>query len=59
MNELKCGACLFRDICTPKYDCDHYFPADDPAEDEFIDTYIEEQRDVFYDEWWRYTAEWN
>lgn len=57
MNELNCGACLFRDICTPKYDCDHYFPADDPAEDEFIDTYIEEQRDVFYDEWWRYAAE--
>lgn len=59
MNELKCGTCLFRDICNAKYNCSHYFPAGDTAEDEFIDTYIEEQRDVFYDEWWRYATEWN
>lgn len=59
MNELKCGACQFRDICSPMYDCPYYFPADGIAADEYIDTYIEEQRDVFYDEWWKYTAEWN
>lgn len=59
MNELKCGACLFRDICTSRNGCDYYFPANDLAEDEYDYTYIEEQRDMFYDEWWRYATEWN
>jgi len=59
MNKLKCGACLFRDICDPAYGCPHYSPADDSAEDEYIDTYIEEGRDAFYDEWWSYITQWN
>lgn len=59
MNENICGTCLFREICTPKYNCYHYSPADPDAEDEYVDTYIEDQRDKFYDEWWKYATEWN
>lgn len=59
MNKLMCGTCLFQDICTPKYGCHYYSPVDDQAEDDYIDTYIEEERYAFYDDWWKYTAELN
>ncbi len=52
-----CIACLFYDKCTNRFGCDNYTPSGAAAEDVALDTYIEEQRIEFYDEWYQYTLE--
>jgi len=37
--------------------CENFTPAGDEAEDEALDTYIEEQRIEFREEWYQYTSE--
>ena len=48
MNEYPCRSCLFYE---------NFAPAGDDAEDEALDTYIEEQRIEFREEWYQYTSE--
>lgn len=52
-----CNTCLFKDICHIRRGCDNYTPAGDDAEDAQIDTYIEERRIEFADEWRIYTSD--
>ena len=37
--------------------CESFTPAGDDAEDEALDTYIEERRIAFREEWYQYTSE--
>ena len=57
MTERNCRACLFYDTCTHLFACDNYTPSGEDADDEALDTYIEEQRIEFYKEWHKYTSE--
>ena len=57
MIEHDCRACLFYDRCTHRMACKNFTPAGDEAEDEALDTYIEEQRIEFREEWYQYTSE--
>ena len=57
MIEHDCSACLFYDRCTHRMACENFTPAGDDAEDEALDTYIEEQRIEFREEWYQYTSE--
>lgn len=60
MNENTCGACLFRDTCpsskTRYFACEHFYHLDECYEDS-IDSYIEDRRAEFYDEWKAYLYE--
>ena len=57
MIEHDCRACLFYDRCMHRMACENFTPAGDDAEDEALDTYIEEQRIEFREEWYQYTSE--
>lgn len=57
MIEHDCRACLFYDRCTHSMACDNYTPAGDDAEDEALDTYIEERRTEFHEAWCWYISE--
>lgn len=57
MIEHDCRACLFYDRCTNRMACENFTPAGDDAEDEALDTYIEERRIEFLEEWYQYTSE--
>lgn len=57
MIEHDCRTCLFFDRCTHRMACENFTPAGDDAEDEALDTYIEEQRIEFREEWYQYTSE--
>lgn len=57
MNEPKCRSCLFYDICTSHIGCDNYTPAGEQAEEEFLDTYIEDRRTEFAADWQAYFAD--
>lgn len=57
MIEHDCRACLFFDRCTHRMACENFTLAGDDAEDEALDTYIEEQRIEFREEWYQYTSE--
>lgn len=57
MIEHICSTCLFYDRCTHRMACENFAPAGDDAEDEALDTYIEEQRIEFREEWYQYTSE--
>lgn len=57
MIEHDCRACLFYDRCTHRMACENFTSAGDDAEDEALDTYIEEQRIEFREEWYQYTSE--
>lgn len=57
MIEHDCRTCLFYDKYTNRRGCDNYAPAGDDAENEALDTYIEERRIEFNEEWIRYTSE--
>lgn len=57
MIEHDCRACLFYDRCTHQMACENFTPAGDDAKDEALDTYIEEQRIEFREEWYQYTSE--
>lgn len=52
-----CRTCLFCDCCTHKAGCDNYAPAGDDAEESAMDTYIEERRIEFAEDWRRYVSE--
>lgn len=56
MIEHICSNCLFYDKCARSMSCDNYTPAGDDAEDEALDTYIEERRIEFRQEWYEYTV---
>ena len=57
MIEHDCRFCLFYDRCTHSMACDNYTPVGDDAEDAALDTYIEERRIEFRQEWHVYTSE--
>ena len=57
MNEYQCGNCLFYDKCRHRIGCDNYAPAGEAAEDEALDTYIEDRRAAFRKEWHIYACE--
>ena len=57
MIEHDCRACLFYDRCTHRMACENFTHAGEDAEDEALDTYIEEQRIEFREEWYQYTSE--
>ena len=57
MNDNKCSTCLFVQVCTSRRGCDNYTPAGDDAEYEALDTYIEERRIEFHEEWRAYVPE--
>ena len=57
MIEHDCRACLFYDRCRRRISCDHFTPAGDDAEEEALNTYIEERRIEFNDEWFQYISE--
>lgn len=57
MIEHDCRACLFYDRCTHWEVCESFTPAGDDAEDEALDTYIEERRIEFHQAWYEYTSE--
>ena len=57
MIEHDCRACLFYDRCTHRMACENFTPTGDDAEDEALNTYIEEQRIEFREEWYQYTSE--
>ena len=57
MIEHSCRACLFYDKCTRRFVCDNYTPAGEDAEEDALDTYIEERRVEFKEEWYQYTSE--
>lgn len=57
MIEYICSTCLFCDKCINRIGCDNYTPAGDDAEEAALDTYIEEQRIEFHEEWYQYTSE--
>lgn len=57
MIEHDCRACLFYDKCTHYMVCENFTPAGDVAEGEALDTYIEERRIAFREEWYQYTSE--
>ena len=57
MIEYNCRNCLFYDKCTHRFVCDNYTPSSEDAEEEALNTYIEEQRIEFNEEWRRYTSE--
>lgn len=57
MNDYPCRSCLFYDKCQNRIGCDNYAPAGEDAEDEALDTYIEERRREFHEEWYEYTSE--
>ena len=57
MIEHICSTCLFCDKCSNRRGCDNYTPAGDDAEDAALDTYIEERRIEFHEEWYEYTSE--
>lgn len=57
MNDYPCRSCLFYDKCQNRVGCDDYAPVGVDAEEEALDTYIEERRREFNDEWYKYTSE--
>lgn len=57
MIEYDCRTCLFYDKCTHRFVCDNYTTFGEDAENEALDTYIEERRIEFNEEWIRYTSE--
>lgn len=57
MNDYTCRSCLFYDKCRNRFGCDNYTPAGEDAEDEALDTYIEENRLEFHKAWHEYVSE--
>ena len=56
MQHRTCGECLFFDICDHRKVCCDFYPADDNQHD--VDEIIDEGRNEFYDEWFRYISEY-
>lgn len=57
MSENICSTCLFFETCQNRRGCDGYYPLGDAAEDVALDTYIEERRREFHEEWYSYIRE--
>lgn len=57
MIEHNCRTCLFYNQCTHRFMCDNYTPSGDLAEEDALDTYIEERRIEFNEAWYQYTSE--
>lgn len=54
MKRRSCKNCLYGDVCPPGRVCEHYAPTEDGNS---VDEYIESERRMFYQEWFRYTSE--
>lgn len=57
MIEHNCRTCLFYDTCHRVIACDNYTPYGEDAEEDALNTYIEDRRLEFYDEWRQYISE--
>lgn len=57
MSEHHCRNCLFFDKCRNRIGCDNYAPYGEDAEYDALDTYIEDRRAEFHNEWYEYTSE--
>lgn len=57
MIEHNCRTCLFYDTCHRSIACDNYTPYGEDAEEDALNTYIEDRRLEFYDEWRQYMSE--
>lgn len=51
----RCKYCYFGDMCEDKLPCDSYSPID--TYDFDIDYIIEQERDSYREEWFKYTDE--
>lgn len=47
-----CKQCLWREVCDQNYGCDNFTPVN---EDGFLETFIEDKRSEFFEEWVAYT----
>lgn len=57
MSDPKCRHCLFYDTCKSRFGCEDFAPVGEEAEEEALNTYIEDRRQEFHEEWMRYVPE--
>ena len=55
MMNVTCKSCIFTEVCDEKMkDCDYYYSTEEKDDTQFI----EEKRDEFYRDWFRYIGEY-
>lgn len=54
MNNKSCKYCYYNDFCSDDEVCDNYAPIGDAAEDVLIDELIEQRREEFRKDFFRY-----
>lgn len=54
MNNKSCKYCYYNDFCSDDEVCDNYAPVGDAAEDALIDGLIEQRREEFHKDFFRY-----
>ena len=53
MSKQECKTCLFGDICSSELECEYFISIDENNGDE-MEQYIENKRQEYLEEWWRY-----
>lgn len=54
MNNKSCKYCYYNDFCSDDEVCDNYAPVGDASEDALIDELIEQRREEFRKDFFRY-----
>lgn len=54
MNNKSCKYCYYNDFCSDDEVCDNYAPVGDAAEDVLVDELIEQRREEFRKDFFRY-----
>lgn len=54
MNNKSCKRCYYNDFCSNDEVCDNYAPVDDATKDTLIDELIEQRREEFRKDFFRY-----